>query len=220
MAPPLSEARLAPAESSDGVQKRARRVRFKLLSGDLTAELRLQKQDRAAPVVAQNKDHIVLDLKDGHPCTIWSVFVIWSIFFFPYSWVFPPTITAALYIAYRQLGHSVWIACGAMCVLSLICPLYYNRSFREKYFRPLHMNLAYYAKSSRVVIPARKYPPGKRYVFGLHPHGRVMYSTLLLSQLNDVFRRVLPEGGGDVFGGVAATFFYVPIFRSEYQLQS
>lgn len=217
--PDVDQARLAPAGSSDtGVLKRFRFQLRSQSSGVNTADVRPRTQGGIAPIVGQTKDHIVLDLKDGHPCTILTALTLWCIFFFPYSPLFLPTIAAGLYIAYRQLGYSVWLAWAALNVLFLLLPPYYNRAFREEYFRRLYITLAHYANSSRAVIPAKQYPPGKRYIFGLHPHGRVMYSTALISQLHDVYRRVLPEGGGDVFGAIAAAFFYVPFIRSKFRV--
>ncbi|GAQ82391.1 diacylglycerol O-acyltransferase [Klebsormidium nitens] len=219
MAAEESESRLVPAGSSDSSAQK--RFRFKLRSqrsGVNTADVRPRNQGGIAPIVAKKDDHIVLDLKDGHPCTIWTVLSLWFVFFFPYSPLFLPTIAAGLYIAYRQLSHSVWLVWAALNILFLLLPPYYNRLFREEYFRRLYITLAHYANSSRAVIPAKQYPPGKRYIFGLHPHGRVMYSTALISQLHDVFRRVLPEGGGDVFGAIAAAFFYVPFVRNWFYM--
>jgi hypothetical protein len=198
-------------------QKRAENEVQRTKSGVLTTEVRPIDYGGIAPVVAQNGDHIVLDLKDGHPCTISTVLILWWMFFFPYSPLALPTICGLLYLAYRQLGHSVWIAWLLLNVVFFFLPPFYNRSFREQNFRPLYIPLAHYAKSSRAVLPVKRFPAGRSYIFGLHPHGRVMYSTALISQLHDVFKRVLP-GGRDVFGAVAAGFFHVPFVRSKFSV--
>lgn len=78
----------------------------------------------------------------------------------------------------------------------------------------MYIPLAHYAKSSKAVLPAKQFPAGRSYILGVHPHGRVMYSTSLISQVYDVFTRVLPTG--DLFGAAAGGFFNVPIIRSEF----
>lgn len=183
-------------------------------AGSSTTNADIRTED-FAPIVEQTKDYIVLDLKNGHPCTFSTIMTLFWYHLFIFSPLAPPIIYGALYLLYRQLGYGVWVTWFLLNLVLFLLPPYYSRAFRQKHLRKMYIPLAHYAKSSKVVLPAKRFPEGRSYILGVHPHGRVMYSTSLISQLYDVFTRVLPDKG-DLFGAAAGGFFNIPIIRSEF----
>eukprot|EP00897_Mesotaenium_endlicherianum_P005246 jgi/Mesen1/474/ME000101S10705 len=85
------------------------------------------------------------------------------------------------------------------------------------FFVPLGMQFLYlplgsYMKSVRFVAPKKPVTQAS-HIFALHPHGRMFYSTTLLCQSDNLWRRQwLPQG--DLFMAAAAGFFSVPLLRN------
>jgi hypothetical protein len=80
-----------------------------------------------APIIAKNDDHIVLDLKNGHPCTLSTVLILFWYHLFVFSPLAAPVIYGLLYLLYRQLGSGVWLTWFLLNVVAFFAPPYYSR---------------------------------------------------------------------------------------------
>ncbi|CAI5474694.1 unnamed protein product [Closterium sp. Yama58-4] len=116
-----------------------------------------------------------------------------------------------VYISYMLLGWLGPLISFLVLFYLTVCRMHYDPKTRRMY-QELYLKMARYMVSVRMVTPRDPIPDGP-YIFAFHPHGRMFYSTSLIIQSHDLWRKhFCPKG--DFFGSAAGAFFVVPIVRN------
>ncbi|CAI5964206.1 unnamed protein product [Closterium sp. NIES-65] len=109
-----------------------------------------------------------------------------------------------VYISYMLLGWLGPLISFLVLFYLTVCRMHYDPNTRRKY-QELYLKMARYMVSVRMVTPRDPIPDGP-YIFAFHPHGRMFYSTSLIIQSHELWRKhFCPKAGA---------FFVVPIVRN------
>ncbi|CAI6004522.1 unnamed protein product [Closterium sp. NIES-64] len=110
-----------------------------------------------------------------------------------------------VYISYMLLGWLGPLISFLVLFYLTVCRMHYDPNTRRKY-QELYLKMARYMVSVRMVTPRDPIPDGP-YIFAFHPHGRMFYSTSLIIQSHELWRKhFCPKAAG--------AFFVVPIVRN------
>ncbi|CAI5491602.1 unnamed protein product [Closterium sp. Naga37s-1] len=177
-----------------------------------------------------------LELRDLVPrgrMSAWHVAIVFVYHMLPYT-PLPCTLAMlACFYGYRAYGWQGAVAVVLLLLFLRLIPLYYNSAWRRK-LTFLYEAMAHYMTRVRVIVPAQQVPRGG-YLFTAHPHGRMFYSSSMLTQTAHLWKDTFcPHGEwcllppathagapcvalrriGELFGAANSTFFEVPVIRS------
>ncbi|CAI7889081.1 unnamed protein product [Closterium sp. NIES-53] len=155
-----------------------------------------------------------LELRDLVPhgrMSAWHVAIVFVYHMLPYT-PLPCTLAMlACFYGYRAYGWQGAVVVVLLLLFLRLIPLYYNSAWRRK-LTFLYEAMARYMTRVRVIVPAQQVPRGG-YLFTAHPHGRMFYSSSMLTQTAHLWKDTFCPHG-ELFGAANSTFFEVPVIRS------
>ncbi|CAI5469319.1 unnamed protein product [Closterium sp. Yama58-4] len=145
----------------------------------------------------------------------WHVAIVFVYHMLPYTPLPCTLATLACFYGYRAYGWQGAVAVVLLLLFLRLIPLYYNSAWRKK-LTFLYEAMAHYMTRVRVIMPAQQVPRGG-YLFTAHPHGRMFYSSSMLTQTAHLWKDFFCPHG-ELFGAANSTFFEVPVIRSMLYL--
>ncbi|CAI6000084.1 unnamed protein product [Closterium sp. NIES-64] len=151
------------------------------------------------------------DLVPRGRMSAWHAAIVFVYHMLPYTPLPCTLATLACFYGYRAYGWQGAVAVVLLLLFLRLIPLNYNSAWRKK-LTFLYEAMAHYMTRVRVIVPAQQVPRGG-YLFTAHPHGRMFYSSSMLTQTAHLWKDTFCPHG-ELFGAANSTFFEVPVIRS------